>query len=149
MLNNKRGLSAIVTTLIIILLTIVSIGIVWVVVRNVLTGGTEGLDWNAKCLAADVRAIRLNCSASPAVCTVALKRQGSGADVLGGVKLVFKNDTAGLTSSVLTFTGDVPALVETKTTQATGIASTTKVEVTPFFTDTGGNAKYCTTASYP
>ncbi len=149
MLNNKKGLSAIVTTLIIILLTIVSIGIVWVVVRNVLTGGTENVDWNAKCIEASAMPIRLNCSGTPATCTVALKRQGAGTDALGGAKLVFKNDTAGLTSAVLTFTGDIPALVETKTTHPTAIESATKVEVTPYFTDTGGNPHYCTTASYP
>ena len=37
----KRGLSAVVTTLIIILLTIVAIGIVWVVVKNILNKGSE------------------------------------------------------------------------------------------------------------
>jgi len=37
----KRGMSAVVTTLIIILLTIVAIGIVWVVVKNILDKGSD------------------------------------------------------------------------------------------------------------
>ena len=40
----KRGMSAVVTTLIIILLAIVAIGIVWVVVRNILDKGREEVD---------------------------------------------------------------------------------------------------------
>ncbi|MBM3228577.1 hypothetical protein FJZ20_01700 [Candidatus Pacearchaeota archaeon] len=39
--NNKRGLSNIVATLIIILLVIVAAGIIWVVVKNVVTGSAE------------------------------------------------------------------------------------------------------------
>jgi len=38
---NKRGLSAVVITLIIILLVLVAIGIIWVVVRNILSEGSE------------------------------------------------------------------------------------------------------------
>ena len=39
--NDKRGLSTIVATLLIILLTLVAVGIIWVVVRNVIQGGSE------------------------------------------------------------------------------------------------------------
>ena len=37
----KRGLSTVVTTLILILLVLVAIGIVWVVIKNVLSEGAE------------------------------------------------------------------------------------------------------------
>ena len=37
----KRGLSKVVTTLIVILLVLVAIGIVWVVVKDVITEGSE------------------------------------------------------------------------------------------------------------
>ncbi len=40
----KRGMSTVVTTLIIILLTIVALGIIWVVVKNVLEKGEEEID---------------------------------------------------------------------------------------------------------
>ncbi len=41
---NKRGLSDVVTTLIIILISLVAVGIVWVVVSNVLESGSEEVD---------------------------------------------------------------------------------------------------------
>lgn len=40
-MHNKRGMSAVVTTLIIILLTIVALGIVWVVVKNIIDKGSD------------------------------------------------------------------------------------------------------------
>jgi hypothetical protein len=42
-LNNKKGLSAVITTLIIILLVIVAVGIVWVVVKGVIDETVEGI----------------------------------------------------------------------------------------------------------
>ncbi len=41
---NKKGVSAIVATLIIILLVIVSAGIVWVAIRNIISEGAEGIE---------------------------------------------------------------------------------------------------------
>ena len=41
----KRGLSGIVATLLIILLVIVAVGIVWVVVRNVVQEGSEQISF--------------------------------------------------------------------------------------------------------
>jgi len=40
---NKRGLSTIVVTLIIILISLVAVGIVWVVVNNLIKGEQEAL----------------------------------------------------------------------------------------------------------
>ena len=40
-MNNKRGLSTVITTLILIALVLVAVGVVWVVVRNILSEQTE------------------------------------------------------------------------------------------------------------
>ena len=40
---NRRGLSLVITTLILIVLVLVAIAIIWVVVSNILKGGTEGV----------------------------------------------------------------------------------------------------------
>ena len=56
MKRDKRGMSLIVTTLIIVVLVLVSIGIVWVVVRSIIEGGTEQIDYNTKCLEINLRA---------------------------------------------------------------------------------------------
>ena len=39
--SNKRGLSTIVVTLILIVLSLVAVGVVWVVVSNLLNTGTQ------------------------------------------------------------------------------------------------------------
>jgi flagellin-like protein len=41
--NDKRGISPVITTLIIILLALVAIGIVWIVIKNIVSEGTEGI----------------------------------------------------------------------------------------------------------
>ena len=41
MIKNKRGLSAVIATLLIVVLVLVAIGIVWGVVKNILTSGTQ------------------------------------------------------------------------------------------------------------
>ena len=43
-MKNKRGMSAVITTLIIILLTIVALGIVWVVVKNVISNSSKQIN---------------------------------------------------------------------------------------------------------
>src|SRR3990167_792910 len=54
---DKRGLDAVVTTLLIILLVLVAVGIIWVVVRNVVQQGSEQIDINARCLSVDLQAV--------------------------------------------------------------------------------------------
>jgi len=51
----KRGLSAVVTTLLIILLVFVAVGIVWVVVRNVIEGGLEDVNLGAFTTSFDIK----------------------------------------------------------------------------------------------
>ena len=43
-MNSKRGLSAVVIALIIILLSLVAVGAVWVVVKNIISGGVKEMD---------------------------------------------------------------------------------------------------------
>jgi hypothetical protein len=148
--RDRKGLSTIVVTLIIILLSLVSIGIVWVVVNNLVKGGTSGVEIGSKCLGVDVSATKANCTAvaTDMYCDVTLSRTGTGTDVIGGVKLVFKNETSGTTgSSVVDYPGDIPQLV-TQATGSLGTGLTTtqgvdKVEVTVYFEDADGNEQLC------
>ena len=82
--RNKRGLSTVVTSLIIILLVLVAIGIIWVVVRGMITTSSGQIDIKSRCLEIDVRAI------SDVVSTqaVTIKREAGGG-VIDGVKLAF------------------------------------------------------------
>jgi hypothetical protein len=146
---NKKGLSTVVTTLIIILLVLVAIGIVWVVVRNVIEQGTGQIDIGVKCINNVVKATSVDCT-DPASCTVNLKRD-TGNDEIGGVKLVFsEGDTGGNAEDISTST--YPALnTVLSTTPLTGLNSgftnPDKIEVTVYFLDDSGNEKLCPSPS--
>lgn len=146
MFGDKRGLSTIVVTLIIILISLVAVGIVWVVVRNVIQGGTKTIESNANCITVDVEATSVNCSSAGVsrICDVTLQRSGTGTDAIGGVKLVFKNATAGTSSGLISVAGDIqPLLTKTQTGINTTISNVDTVEVTAFFRDASGNDQIC------
>ncbi len=148
-MKGDKGLSTIVITLIIILLSLVAVGIVWLVVNTFIKGGSQGVDINAKCLSVDVEATRVVCSntTATAVCDVTLARTGTLQDSIGGVKLLFKNKTSEVTSALITVSGNVEALVDKKQTGIdTGVTvadGVDQIEVTPFFLDSSGNEQLC------
>jgi len=153
MATNKKGLSTIVATLLIILLTLVAVGIIWVVVRNVVKGGTEQVDIDAKCLHAGVVANAVNLVTlyedENRTYTVTLTREGTGSDELGGVRIVFKNALA-TQSQVFDVPGNIRAL-ETITTNLDDanvtITDPASVTVYSYFLDASGNPKICSTSN--
>ena len=124
---NKRGLDAIVTTLIIILLAIVAIGIIWVVVRNVVQQGSEQIDISSKCIAVDLRAVSVSpVSGQVGNYSVTLNRRAGG-DAIGGVR------DFGVTLNEL----------DTKTQTVVGVTEANKLEYTAYFVDASGNEQLC------
>jgi len=155
-MENKRGLSDIVVTLIIVLLSMVAIGVVWVVVNNLIQSGTAGVETSAKCLNVNLEVKKVNCTdgSTNQICDVTLSRTGTESDALGGVKLIFQNKTAEVSSSsLIDISGNIEPLVGKK---ATGIDSlianavgVNAIEVTPYFKDDSGNEQLCSqTISY-
>jgi len=148
MKNNKKGLSTVVTTLVIILLVLVAIGIIWIVVRGAIEEGTGAIDSSVKCLEIDVIATSVICSSDMGfdICNVTLDRSATGDD-MGGVKLVFKNTTSSTSGSVITITQNIAplggyAMKHINTT----LSAPDKVEVTVFLLDEAGEEQLCTTA---
>ena len=151
-MRNKKGLSTIVVTLIIILLSLVAVGVVWVVVRNLITTGSEGIDISSKCLKINLEASKVNCSSVGVsrICDVRLTRSGTGTDALGGVKLVFKNSTSGTNSPLIDVAGDVPPLIpRTQTGINTTLPGVNEVDVTAYFLDQSNNQKFCDQQTMP
>jgi hypothetical protein len=155
-MKNKKGMSDIVVTLIIIVLSLVAVGVVWQVVNGLIKSGTSSAELNAKCLGVNLEVTKANCSSGTTNkrCDVQVMRTGSTADALTGTKLVFRNETSGISStSALDKQGDIPVAVgqrvhvaDTLVANANGIS---KVEVTPYFTDGSGNIQMCSqTASF-
>ena len=57
---NKKGLSTVVTTLIIILLVFVAIGIVWVVVKNIITNSAEQISLGGLTINLEIKDVKIN-----------------------------------------------------------------------------------------
>ena len=86
--NSNKGLSAIIATMMIILLVIVAVGIVWVVIRNIISEGTEEIElgkftFDLSIKSAYVEGINVK---------VGVRRNPGGGD-LTGVKFIFLNST--------------------------------------------------------
>lgn len=89
---NRRGLSAVVTTLIIILLVIVSTGIIWVVIKNLVSEGSEGISFGR--FVFDITIKRAYMDGTDV--TVSVRRSPGGED-LAGIIFVFYNGTNSIT----------------------------------------------------
>ncbi len=149
MFKNKRGLSTVVTTLIIILLVLVAIGIIWVVIKGVIESGSQSADFAVKCLQVDVRATSISCSGIN-TCNVTLNRK-TGGEAIAGVKLVFYNTTASTSTGVISVPGNIAPLTTTTTSgqPTTPVNWPDKVDVTAYFKDNAGAEQLCTqTSSY-
>ena len=149
-MENKRGLSAIVATLIIILLVLVAVGIIWVVVRNLIQEGAEQIDVSTKCMAVDIRAVSVN-ETTAGNYAVTLRRLAGGEEI-GGVKIVLFNETGnsgvlnGFNETATTLLGELDTRTDTF---ATGTGDASSLEFTVYFLDESGNERLCSqTNSY-
>ncbi|MEK6833456.1 MAG: archaellin/type IV pilin N-terminal domain-containing protein [Nanoarchaeota archaeon] len=153
MYNNKKGLSTIVATLLIILLTLVAVGIIWVVVRNVVKGGSEQVDIDAKCLQAIVEVTNVENTTAGTLdgdFNVTLSRT-SGSEIIGGVKLVFTDD-ANSVSDVVSVSKNIGAFVtttESVSMNITAIPNPGKVNAVVYFLDDAGNEQLCSASQNP
>ena len=137
----KRGLSAVVTTLIIILLVLVSVGIIWVVVRGVVESGAEQIDVSTKCLSIDIRAVSVEpVDSEEGNYSVTLERK-SGGNEIEGIKVNVFNDTD--SSGVMNFGVAIEELNEETVILESGIIDANKIEYTAYFKDASGNDVSC------
>jgi len=142
-MKNKRGLSDIVATLIIILLVIVAAGIIWVVVRNVVQSGAEQVEFGQKCFQVNLQYVGVVDNGDDTY-NVTLRRL-SGGDEIAGVKVTLLSSTQ--SSSPEDF-GAIGQL-ETDTVQIdAGFIGATKIEYTAYFEDSSGNEVYCQTRDH-
>ena len=152
MIENKRGMSDIVVTLVIILLSLIAIGVVWVVVNNLIKSGTENVNWNAKCMKVTVDVTAVSCNASVQYgiadrCSVTVRKTGT-TDALSGVRVVFFNTTAN-GATTLDVVGDlgtsIPMVLNGTGLLNSKIIAPNKVQITPYFIDDSQNPHDCTT----
>lgn len=147
--GDNRGLSDVVTTLIIVLLVLVAIGIIWVVVRNVIQQGSEQIDISGKCLAVDLTALAMTPVASEdGNYSVTIKRNAGG-DAISGVKVTLFNAT-NANSGPIEFGSAIDELETTTQKVEAKILVANKLEYTAYFVDASGNQQLCSqTGTYP
>ena len=86
--SRKKGLSAVITTLVIILLVLFTSGIVWTVIKNLVTEGSERISLGGFALDLDIKSVRVEGDDL----AIGVRRNPGQADIIG-IKFVFENGT--------------------------------------------------------
>lgn len=142
-MKNTKGLSTVVTTLIIILLVLVAVGIIWGVVNNLLGRSTGTIETSTKCLDVSVQATKVAPGSALDTYNVTLYRAPTGGDEQIGAKLVFVSENDN--SEAIDF-GMMLDQLDRRTTEIdAGIENATSVEVTTYFEDESGKETFCPT----
>jgi len=140
----KKGLSTVVVSLILIVVALAAVAVIWVIINNVIGGQTGQVSLQRDCLESQVTPTRLICTG--VVCDITVER-GSGGKDIAGIKAVFTNATSD-TNFVQDISGNIPVLGKVTTTgTSTGIENVNKVEITVYFTDSSGVEQLCPTPS--
>ncbi len=89
-MKKKRGLSTIVMTMILIVISLVAVGIFWIVIRNVVKGGTEQVGLGKFTVDADIKNVNVDNSSNNVSFTV---QRNAGEGEVSGIKFIFSNET--------------------------------------------------------
>jgi flagellin-like protein len=128
---SKKGLSTIVTTLILVLLVLVAVGILWNPIKKLLTDNEESFE-KTKCFDVSIDTSIVNTSAVNYDVTITRNSDGNEDEVMY-MKIVLSNDTE--SSTVRTGT-NAWNILETHTESITGAPlEANLIQVTPFFLD--------------
>jgi len=143
-MKDKKGLSQIVTTVIIILLVIVAIALIWGVVSKLLSNKGTQITNQGKCIDINLQATKIVPTESGNY-TVTVQRKMGGDGTVATAKLIFYNSSvsSNISSSFGTFTN--PGDVVTKT--VSGVANATKVDVNSYILDDSGKSLFCGTTT--
>lgn len=144
-MKNKKGLSGIVTTLIIILLVLVAIGVIWTVVSNLLDNSTNKITQANKCLDIDVRATKVVEGTDSY--NVTLKRSATGEGEVSAMVVVYSEDA---NTEPMDFVQVLtPLATVTNNVDPTNfVDNATRIEVTPYFLDPETNKQtLCSTTT--
>jgi FlaG/FlaF family flagellin (archaellin) len=108
-MENKRGLSDVVTTVLIVLLTIVAIAILWSFLQPMFTNSGKQVQTQQECLALSLEVT--NCDSVATYSNVTVKRN-PGVATLKEVKLIFERSDG--STQVVTDSTNLPLELETK-----------------------------------
>lgn len=138
---NRKGLSEVVTNVLMILLVIVAIVIIWAFIQAMITKSGSRIQTGAECLTLSTALETTSCVTSGVNANVTVKR-GAGEANLKKIKLVFEKED-GSTLNVSTLT-NVPGELETKLYSLLALENNPKaVSVAAVVSDDKGNLVPC------
>lgn len=145
--KNKKGISEIVTTIIIILLAIVVFAVVSVIVKGTVSSGAENIELSSNCLDVEMHAEKiaraLDGDQQFIGYDVTVSRSASG-KALDGVRLMIENEEERVNSEDII--EKIKALDKKTYTVLSGVdfgLTQVKVTVVPFFMKKSGEVFYC------
>jgi hypothetical protein len=152
-MKNKKGLSTIVTTLIIILLVLVAIGIIWSVVKGLLDDSKDDISNSQKCLDIEFEISRLEVSNITENHFITIRRSPTGMEDNVGVKVLVYSESDN--SELMIFGGeDNPeyfglGAVKTYSMDLSELDGTRiiRVDMIPYFIDEAGSEVVCQTTT--
>ena len=103
MINNKRAMSAVVTTVLLVALAIGAVAILWAVLSGTITQQTDSMGEGVDCIDAAVSVSDYNCNNSNS-CNVTVKRSSAGEGEIDAVRIQASD---GSNSTVSEKTGNI------------------------------------------
>lgn len=143
-MKNNKGLSTVVTTLIIILLVLVAVGIIWGVVNNLLKKGEGEVSSSTKCLGLELRATKVNQTALGNY-DITLTRTASGGDEDIYAKFILYS--ASNNSDVEEFGVGLAPLATKTASFSSLVENATSIQVTAYYVDENGNDQLCSAST--
>ena len=138
-MENKKGLSDVVTTVLIVLLTIVAIAILWGFLQPMFTKSGAKVQQAEACLSMNLEVVRCTFNATNTLVTV---RRGAGAANLKEVKLVLESSVDGSTNVITSTT--VPTELGSVIYPAPKLGYNKSAVVAAGLADEQGDVNYCT-----
>jgi len=145
-MNNKKAMSEVVTTVIMVVLALVAVAVIWTIINNLISDKGAQIGITQKCLDVKLNVESVSGCSGGNGCNISVKR-AAGGDTLSGVRVVLKSLTE--SSRVI----DIPTDIEqlgTVTLNATKLdgdgfnsSMTNKVELTVYFEDDSGETQNC------
>jgi len=131
----KRGMSAVVTTLIIILLAIVAVGIVWVVVKNIINQGKDEITLTG--LTLDLEIMKASYDDDAGILSVTVKRNPGDGNLVGINFVIGDGDNSVVVTRDTTL-AELGVKTFTFTLNTLAVGEITSISVAPIFESPSG-----------
>ncbi|MCX6749609.1 MAG: myxococcus cysteine-rich repeat containing protein [Candidatus Pacearchaeota archaeon] len=131
--KSRKGLSAIVANLLIILLVLVAVGVIWVVIRNVISSGSEQIELGQFTFDLSIKSAYV----SGTNIVVGVRRSPGGGELLG-MKFIFSNETESKTIEKMVAMTELDERTFTFTSaEISGMNAGDEVSVAPVYSSSG------------